>query len=516
MSESISIIPAKDSAKITIVEPVKHGVSAITPTNTPNPLASSEATMSDEALFELCQKYGKNAKIWMRKFACLLPEVFKRQLYRRKRFASIHEFAACLAGMNHAATDQVISLFRVLEDKPILRGLIEEYGWSKVRVVASISTPATDEFWAGKVKILSKGALETYVRGLREQEERKMLGCGAGVDSRGSGADVGYLESGASLPLSSFGTDGGTDGETDGKIYEATIVDPCHFFPGEKLQPVNRAQIGIFRDQNSKSNGLQGGGFYEYESGSGDKLENGLREGYGYGYGYGYGRVLNTLSIRLDEDTEFKLRLLKQKLEKKTKREVNFGEVVRYMISQIEKMSTEGAGMSETREVTSGVPKVVDTSKTGKVISGVPKVVDTSKTREVTSGVPKSVTPNTVETGKTTLNAKKFSRYIPACIRKELAEMYKQKCAYPGCKFPADHIHHTDRFSINGTHDLRYMKPLCKHHHDIAHASLIKNETSVDPKSWELKPVGRGSVREAVHSVACDIVDQKYIKYKLT
>ena len=473
MSESISITPAKDSAVTT--EAKSSGTS------------SSEATLSDEALFELCQKYGKNAKIWMRKFACLLPEVFKRQLYRRKRFASIHEFAACLAGMNYAATDQVISLFRALENKPILRGLIEEYGWSKVRVVASISTPETDEFWAGKVKILSKGALETYVRGLREQEERKVLGGGTGVGSRGGGADGGPRGSEAILPLSSFGTDGRIDGGTDEKIYEATIVDHCEFVPGQKLQSVNRAQIGIFRDQNSELESTQGGEFY----------------GYSDGYGNGYGRVLNTLSIRLDEDTEFKLRLIKQKLEKKTKREVNFGEVIWYMISQIEKMSSERANTSERDKVTSGVPKVVDTSERGKA--------------------PKSATPNTVETVKTTLNGRKFSRYIPACIRKELAEMYKQKCAYPGCKFPADHIHHTDRFSISGTHDLRYMKPLCKRHHDIAHASLIKNETSVDPKSWELKPVGRENVHEVARDIARNdiygstraLVDQKYIKHKM-
>ncbi len=462
---------------------------SVAPINTPNPLANSESNLSDEVLFELCQKYGKNAKIWMRKFACLLPEVFKRQLYRRKRFASIHEFAACLAGMNYSATDQVISLFRALEDKPILRGLIEEYGWSKVRVVASISTPATDEFWAGKVKILSKGALETYVRGLREQEERKMLGVGAGDGFLGSEASVGFL--------CSEGKIGST--ETNEQIYEATIVDPCHFFPGEKLQPVNRAQIDIFKDQNIELKNTQDGKFYGYE--------NGDRHWDGYRDSYGYGRVLNTLSIRLDEDTEFKLRLIKQKLEKKTKREVNFGEVVRYMISQIEKMNTEYAGTSETQKVANCAPKVIDISETSKAS--------------------KSAMPNTVETGKTTLTGRKFSRYIPACIRKELAEMYKQKCAYPGCKFPAEHIHHTDGFSINGTHDLRYMKPLCKHHHDIAHASLIKNETFVNPKNWELKPAKRECVREVAQDTLRDavcnnvydstraLIDKKYIKHKM-
>jgi len=472
MSESISIAPT-----ISITPAIDMAV-------------TTEASLSDEALFELCQKYGKNAKIWMRKFACLLPEVFKRQLYRRKRFASIHEFAACLAGMNYAATDQVLSLFRVLEDKPILRGLVEEYGWSKVRVVASISTPETDEFWAGKVKILSKGALETYVRGLREQEERKKLVAGEkGVS----------CETEAILPFSNFGivgeADGGTCAKTDKKIYDATIVDPCHFFPGEKLQSANRAQIGIFRDQNIELNGLQDDGFYGH--------------GYGHGYGYGYGRALNTLSIRLDENTEFKLRLIKQKLEKKTKREVNFGEVIWYMISQIEKMSSREAGTSETRKVISGEPEVTDTSETGKV----PKRVANDgfngahKTR--------STTLNTVETEKIPVNTKKFSRYIPACIRKELAEMYKQKCAYPGCKFPADHIHHTERFSINGTHDLRYMKPLCKRHHDIAHASLIKNESSVDSKSWEFKNASRGDASRDVLGDARDVVDQKYIKHKM-
>jgi len=57
--------------------------------------------------------------MWSRKFAALLPEVDKRQLFRKHGFYSIFEFAAKLAGMGR----------KTVEDRPLLKAQIEQFGW---------------------------------------------------------------------------------------------------------------------------------------------------------------------------------------------------------------------------------------------------------------------------------------------------------------------------------------------------------------------------------------------------
>lgn len=127
--------------------------------------------MSDKELYNLCKMYGKNAREWMRKFAGLLPEVYKRKLYRRRGFASIHEFAAKLAGMSNASVDRVLRLSKKLEDKPTLRAKLQEgsCGWSKLEAVAYVATPEDEKEWAKKVEEMPRLALEEFVRNNREE-----------------------------------------------------------------------------------------------------------------------------------------------------------------------------------------------------------------------------------------------------------------------------------------------------------------------------------------------------------
>jgi hypothetical protein len=66
-------------------------------------------------------------------------------------------------------------------------------------------------------------------------------------------------------------------------------------------------------------------------------------------------------------------------------------------------------------------------------------------------------------------NAPPHSRYIPSKIKKIIREEYGTKCAISTCTNAAEEIHHTDRFSINKTHNPYFMAPLCQNHHKIAH-----------------------------------------------
>jgi hypothetical protein len=66
------------------------------------------------------------------------------------------------------------------------------------------------------------------------------------------------------------------------------------------------------------------------------------------------------------------------------------------------------------------------------------------------------------------------SRYIKVGIKKILHSEHGNKCSMRHCKKRAKVIHHTQRFSISGIHDPKYLAQLCKEHHQIAHCVDMK------------------------------------------
>lgn len=62
------------------------------------------------------------------------------------------------------------------------------------------------------------------------------------------------------------------------------------------------------------------------------------------------------------------------------------------------------------------------------------------------------------------------SRYIPVKIKRHLEKEYGKLCSINGCQMAAQVIHHSQRFALTGSHDPKYLAPLCKEHHAIAHA----------------------------------------------
>lgn len=133
-------------------------------------LADNVKSWSDALLYSKCKTYGFNARVWLRKFAGLLPEVNRRQLYKRRGYASLHEFARKLAGMSDYTTDKILCIAAKLEDKPALKEqfVSGEEGWSKIETVVYIATPETDKFWAKKVSSLTKRALVAYVHEIKK------------------------------------------------------------------------------------------------------------------------------------------------------------------------------------------------------------------------------------------------------------------------------------------------------------------------------------------------------------
>lgn len=71
------------------------------------------------------------------------------------------------------------------------------------------------------------------------------------------------------------------------------------------------------------------------------------------------------------------------------------------------------------------------------------------------------------------------SRYIPVKIRRHLEKEYGNKCSIESCARSAAVIHHTQRFALSASHNPKYMAPLCKEHHAIAHAIDAKVRAKV-------------------------------------
>jgi hypothetical protein len=123
--------------------------------------------MTDKELFELCKEYGKNARTWQRKFVALLPEVFKRRLYKKHGCYSIHEFAAKLGGVSHKTVDEVLRLHERTKNVPQLQNQIEKYGWAKVRTVTSLIGTVKEKDLVEMVENLPKKSLEKGVQELK-------------------------------------------------------------------------------------------------------------------------------------------------------------------------------------------------------------------------------------------------------------------------------------------------------------------------------------------------------------
>lgn len=122
--------------------------------------------MTDEELYEKARLYGKNALLWRQRFMGLLPEVNRRRLYEQKGFGSIFEFAFKLAGLSEEQVRTALNLGNRFADKPVLKALLEqgEVSVNKLVRIQSVVTPENEAFWAEKVQVLPKKALETLVR----------------------------------------------------------------------------------------------------------------------------------------------------------------------------------------------------------------------------------------------------------------------------------------------------------------------------------------------------------------
>lgn len=139
--------------------------------------------ITDEKLYYLCKAYGERALFWRRKFLGLLPEVYGRELYKKKGFSSIFEFAAKLAGISEEQVSRVLNLEKRFQDKPDLHKALINGGVSvnKLARIASIATVENQGLLVEQVRMLSQKALEVFVKDERvvvrahKQDEKSQI-----------------------------------------------------------------------------------------------------------------------------------------------------------------------------------------------------------------------------------------------------------------------------------------------------------------------------------------------------
>ncbi|MBI2638241.1 hypothetical protein HYW83_01485 [Candidatus Peregrinibacteria bacterium] len=253
--------------------------------------------ISDGELYSRCKHYGEISLKYRWKFAGLLPEVYRRRLYKKKGYESIFEFAAKLAGMSERQVYVVLNLGKKFETKPILKNMLEhgEVSINKLARIASVVTTDNEAFWATQAKLLPKTALETLVR------DEKFL--------------------------------------------------PGHHANSKLTMP---QEVNISAEVKQKLLELQQKGI-----------------------------DINAMLLEFLEKRELEIAQEKEKL-------------------SVEAKTTE-------------------------------------------------------------------SRYIPAATRKLLQKEYGEKCSITSCNKPSEEIHHNQRFSLAQTHDPKFLAPLCREHHIIAH-----------------------------------------------
>lgn len=134
--------------------------------------------LSNEKLYKLCEKYGYMTLEARRKFMGLLPEVYRRHLYKEKGYSTIYEFAGKLAGLSNPQVDLTLRLEKKFADKPILRkALVEgEVSINKLSRITSIATKENERELFEKTKKLSNRAVEVFIRDVRNYSKVQLEG----------------------------------------------------------------------------------------------------------------------------------------------------------------------------------------------------------------------------------------------------------------------------------------------------------------------------------------------------
>lgn len=126
-------------------------------------LSPSEQTIYED--FALC---GKNAKKWLLKCVLLLPKIEEMEIWRKKGFSSIYEFALKLAGMSRNKVNEGLRILKKIEGMGEILRVVEQKGIWAVKPILRVLNMENQKFWAEKAMEMSQRTLAAYVRDIEK------------------------------------------------------------------------------------------------------------------------------------------------------------------------------------------------------------------------------------------------------------------------------------------------------------------------------------------------------------
>lgn len=137
-------------------------------------MENKKLTLAEQAIYNDFESFGKNAKRWMIKCVLLLPKIEEMEIWRKKGFSSIYEFAAKLAGMSRNKVNEGLRILKKIEGMDDIMRVVKQKGIWAVKPVLRVLNVENQKFWAEKAMAMRKGTLEAYVRDVEREEKTEM------------------------------------------------------------------------------------------------------------------------------------------------------------------------------------------------------------------------------------------------------------------------------------------------------------------------------------------------------
>jgi hypothetical protein len=237
--------------------------------------------------------------------------------------------------MSRESVDNVLRIYKQFEDKPILKSLIVEYGWSKLRIVAGIATKETDSSWAEKVRVLPTSSLVTIVKDFRRQEEKNIIEkimnqSIATKDQNNKNIlnlicredTLGREPNNQTLICPIFGTENLPSSHNIAQFDHPTLLtNPCN-----SADTVSRT---LLHQSETRPN--------DYVSQTPElATQDALGPNSEYPFGSALTYALQNISFKISNETHFRLRKLKMRIEKGKKEKISFNQLFEVMLDMIE------------------------------------------------------------------------------------------------------------------------------------------------------------------------------------
>ena len=169
-----------------------------------------------------------------------------------------------------------------------------------------------------------------------------------------------------------------------------------------------------------------------------------------------------TLSFAVSPKVEYKLRLLKQTIEKESGEVMTWNEFLETVVTTYNPQLKTGA--KKKRSIAHLNTELLNSRKSNNQ--------ENSKDDQKSS-----------KDAKNEDKKKIGNRNIPIHIRREVLKKHNGLCAYPKCNKPPTSFHHTERYSLNSIHNENTIVPICDKHELLAHTGEVLDEEKY-PDSW--------------------------------